>query len=54
MSESEGKKMKKMKNTRYATIARSNYPQLDELEDQIKAQQARLDAMIARIKKMEK
>lgn len=44
--------MKKVKNTRYAYIARSNYPKLDELEDQVKAQQARLDAIIAQVKKM--
>ena len=44
--------MKKIKGTRYAYIARSNYPKLDELEDQVKAQQVRLDALIAEVKKM--
>lgn len=44
--------MKKLKGTRYGYIARSDYPKLDELEDQIKAQQARLDALIAQVKKM--
>lgn len=44
--------MKKLKNTRYGYIARSEYPKLDELEDQVKAQQVRLDALIVQVKKM--
>lgn len=43
--------MKKIKGTRYAQVGRSYYPKLDKLEDQVKAQQTRLDAMIAELKK---
>ena len=46
--------MKKRKGTRYGYIARSDYPKLDELEDQVKAQIARLDVLIAEAKKLMK
>lgn len=44
--------MKKIKGTRYCTIARSEYPKLDELEEQIKARQEHLDALIKKVKEM--
>lgn len=44
--------MKKIKGTRYCTVARSEYPKLDELEEQIKARQKRLDTLIKKGKEM--
>ena len=44
--------MKKIKGTHYCTVAKSEYPKLDELEKQINAQQERLDALIKKVKEM--
>lgn len=44
--------MKKIKGTRYCTVAQSEYPKLDELAERIKARQERLDALIKKVKEM--
>ena len=37
--------MKKFKGTRYGYIAKSRYPELDELEEKVLAQQKRLNEL---------
>ena len=44
--------MKKIHGTRYAYVAKSEYPALDKLEQQALEQQKRIDALIAQVKQM--